>query len=412
MINDIPFCFKNKNEDYLIVDKLQEFCKENNLNTSLDKIELINSIIEFAKINSINSEKVLKWLDSTLKEGVKKLIITKLEGTRIYRNKTLENWIEIINKSFNINASNYIINGNHTNELNLCGYDFCISNDNSVEKVSLNYTIILKEQKNRNMPATNIIYPIFIDIYIESGYIIGRSKSKSSIFKFKKVTRDGREIDEETETVNCDKLINEAINYTIDKLDLKKEAIDVGLHRFKSMVHKMVDECTKTPIEIQEKLNQEQSYRRKFIRDFLNRQGISLLTEENYKNALEDLTILMEKYISINYKDKGIFTEDRYAYPIQISATDEDSSSVEETSLEDKPLQCTPIFFDNKKVIQKQKKCDDVVMVFKRKVKTYFTNKTFQAIIEVKKGSMHIDLRKYVLEEDIENVLSRIIRGN
>ena len=174
----------------------------------------------------------------------------------------------------------------------------------------------------------------------------------------------------------------------------------------------MVDECTKTPPEIQEKLNDEEVYRIKFIKSFLDRQGISLLNGENYKNALEDLNVLMEKYISINYEDNSIFTRDRYAYPIQISATDEDSSSVEETSLEDKPLQCTPIFFDNKKVIQKQKKCDDLIMVFKREIKTYFTNKTFKAIIEIKRGQMHIDLRKYVLEEDIENVLSRVIRCN
>ena len=168
----------------------------------------------------------------------------------------------------------------------------------------------------------------------------------------------------------------------------------------------------KTPAEIQEKLDEEECHRIKFVKSFLERQKIDLLRGENYKNALEDLAVLMEKYISINYEDKNIFTRDRYAYPIQISATDDDSSSVEETSLDDKPLQCTPIFFDNKKVIQKQKKCDDVVMVFKREVRTYFTNSTFQAIIEVKRGAMHIDLRKYVLEEDIENVLSRIIRCN
>lgn len=412
MIKDIPFCFKNKNEDYLIIGKLQEFCKDNDLKTSLDKIELINSIIEFAKINSVNSEKVLKWLDSTLKEGVKKLIITKLEGIQIYRNKTLEKWVEIIKEAYNINNSNYIINGSHTNQLKLCGYDFAINENNKVQKISLNYTIILKEQKNKYMPSANIIYPIFIDIYVDSGYIIGRSKSKSSICKFTTIERDGIKIDEETESVNCDKLINEAINYTIDKLKLKKEDIYAGSHRFKSMVHKMVDECTKTPAKIQKKLDEEKLYRIKFIKEFLNRQEINLLREENYKNALEDLTILMEKYISINYDDKNIFTADRYAYPIQISATDEDSSSVEETSLEYRPLQCTPIFFDNKKVIQKQKKCDNVVMVFNRNIKTYFTNKTFQAIIEVKKGSMHIDLRKYVLEEDIENVLSRVIRCN
>ena len=212
--------------------------------------------------------------------------------------------------------------------------------------------------------------------------------------------------------MNCDKLIGEAIDLSIEKLNVSKESVSVGLHRFKGIIHKIVDETTATPNEINEKLELEKGFRESFIKKFLERQGIDPLTGDNYKNAVEDLTVLMEKYISINYFDKDIFTKGRYGYPIQISATDEDASSIEETSLEDKPLQCTPIFFDNKKIIQKQKKCDNVIMVFKREPKTYFTNKTFQAIIEVKRGSMHIDLRKYVLEEDIENVLSRIIRCN
>lgn len=411
MITDIPFCFKDRNEEYLTIGKLQEFCKKNNLKTSLDKIELINSIIEFGKKSEDKSIKVYEWIDSTLKEGIKKLIIFKLNNTRQLMNKTEKEWIEIINNKFKIDKSNYILEYPHKNNISLCGYKF-IFNDGKVCKLELKYTILLKEQKKGRELPVNSIYPIFIDIYINEGYIVGRSKSKSSIFNFERIQLEDKTKDEITQGTNCDKLISEAINLTIEKFDVSKEAIPVALHRFKGVIHKIVDETTSTPNEINEKLELERDFRENFIKKFLERQGINPLIGENYKYAVKDLTILMEKYISINYSNKDIFTKDRYGYPIQISATDEDSSSVEETSLEDKPLQCTPIFFDNKKIIQKQKKCDNVTMIFKREPKTYFTNKTFQAIIEVKRGSMHIDLRKYVLEEDIENVLSRIIRCN
>ncbi|OSA95064.1 UNVERIFIED_ORG: hypothetical protein B2H93_06290 [Clostridium botulinum] len=411
MINDIPFCFKDRHEEYLTLGSLQEFCKNNNLKTSLDKIELINSIIEFSKIDENNSHKVCKWIDYTLKEGIKKLIIAKINNVRKLRYKTEDEWIEIINEKFQVYESSCILNYPHKNIISLCGYEFEFNN-NKVSKVNLKYTILLKEQKKKDQPPINIIYPIFIDIYVDEGYIVGRSKSKSSILKFQTIETDKKKIDDIIESMNCDKLINEALNLTMEKIDVSKEDVPTGIHIFKGIIHKMVDETTATPNEIKEKLDEEDGIRQSFIKNFLERQGINLLNGENYKNAIEDLTVLMEKYISINYSDKKIFTEDRYGYPIQISATDEDSSSVEETSLEDKPLQCTPIFFDNKKIIQKQKKCDNVVMVFKRTPKTYFTNKTFPAIIEVKRGSMHIDLRKYVLEEDIKNVLSRIIRSN
>ena len=411
MIEDIPFCFKDKHEEYLTLGSLQNFCKENNLKTSLDKVELINSIIEFAKINEDNSYKVCTWIEAILKEGIKKLIIVKISNIRRLKNKTKEDWIEIINDKFQLNEQNFILNYKHKNTMSLYGYELEFDDD-KVSKVNLKFTILLKEEKKKDQPQRNIIYPIFVDIYINQGYIVGRSKSKSSIFKFVTIEKNNTLLDEIIESMNCDKLINEAINLTIEKTEISKEDVPTGLHIFKSIIHKIVDETTATPEEIKEKLNNEEQIRKTFIKSFLERQGISFLDGENYDNAIEDLTVLMEKYISINYSNRDIFTENRYGYPIQISATDEDYSSVEETSLEDKPLQCTPVFFDNKKIIQKQKKCDNVVMIFKRIPKTYFTNKTFPVIIEVKRGSMHVDFRKYVLEEDIKNVLSRIIRNS
>ncbi|MHB9943256.1 hypothetical protein CF065_16955 [Clostridium sporogenes] len=407
MFTDIPWSFKDKNEDYLIIGKLQEFCKENKLPTSLDKVELINSVVNFAKSEKDNSEKLMEWLDNTLKEGVKKIILTKVESIGNLKNKKIKEWETLIKSTFNIEASSYIIDATHSTNLKLCGYNFFEVNGN-VDIVSLNFTILLKEKKKKDLPGDTIIYPIFVDIYLKKGYMIGRGKSKSSLFKFEEAE------DEEPicYSVNYEKLIKEAFEIIYYKLNIRNESIPSNIHTFKSAIHLMVDECTKTPKEIVKKLNEEEIYRKTFIEDFFRRQSINHLTNENYLEALEDLKIFMEKYISINSEDEKIFTTDRYAYPIQISATDSDFSSLEESSLETIPLQCTPIFFDNKKLIQKEKKCDNVSFMFKREPKTYFTNKIFPVIIEVKRGYMHIDFRKYVLEEDIKNVLSRIIGCN
>lgn len=411
MITDIPFCFKDRNEEYLTLGKLQEFCKINGLKTGLDKVELTASIVEFAKKSEENSSKVSIWMDATLKEGIKKLIICKVNNTRQHWNKTEDEWAGIINNIFNINTSSHLLEFKHENKMKLCGYKL-VSENGFVVKVEFLYSVLLKEYKNKNQEPATSIYPIYVDLYLKEGYIVGRSKSKSAIYRFEKIKNGDTTIDEISNSTNCDKLIDEAINITTKAVEIEKEDMSVSMHRFKTIIHKIVDETTHTPKEIKEKLDGEIIYIERFAREFLTRQGISIVEGENFTKAVEDLNIFMEKYISINYNDKKIFTNDRYGYPIKISATDEDSSSIEETTLEDKPLQCTPIFFDNKKIIQKQKKCDNLIMVFKRIPKTYFTNKTFQVIIEVKKGTMHIDLRKYVLEEDIDNVLSRVIRSN
>ena len=411
MITDIPFCFKDKNEEYLTLGKLQEFCKINGLKTDLDKVELTASIVDFAKKSEENSSKVSIWMDETLKEGIKKLIICKINNIRQYWNKTADEWEGIINNIFNINTSSHLLEFKHENKMKLCGYKL-VSENGSVVKVEFLYSVLLKEYKNKNQEPATIIYPIYVDLYLKEGYIVSRSKSKSAIYRFEKIKNGNTTIDEISNSTNCDKLIDEAINITIKAFEIEKEDMAVSMHRFKTIIHKIVDETTHTPKEIKEKLDGEIGYIERFAREFLTRQGISIVEGENFTKAVEDLNIFMEKYISINYQDKQIFTNDRYGYPIKISVTDEDLSSIEETTLEDKPLQCTPIFFDNKKIIQKQKKCDNLIMVFKRTPKTYFTNKTFQVITEVKKGTMHIDLRKYVLEEDIDNVLSRVIRSN
>ncbi len=405
MFNNIPFSFKNKNEEYFIINNIQQFCNENNLPTSLDKVELLNRIEEFGKMKDDNGIKVMSWADKCLKEGIKKILITSVEGTRRLRNRTSEEWKLIINRGFAIESCKYILEAENFQELKLCKYTVS-TNNNVVEKISFNFTILLKEQKGREDIYNTIIYPIFIDLYVQNSFIVGRAKSKSSLYKY---FNDDEQIGK---NISCDLLIQEAFSIIYEKLGITRASVPYNMDLLKRKLHKMVDECTNTPESIVIRLDREIEWREKFVKEFFFRQAIDITEGDYYKDALHDLKIFMEKYISITTKDKGIFTEDRYGYPIQISATDEDFSSVEETSSEEVPLQCTPIFFDNKRLIQKQKKCDNVLFVFKRNPQIYFTRKSYRCIIKELKGYLHLEFRKYVLEEDIDNVLSRIIGNN
>ncbi len=405
MIKDIPFCFKDKNEDYLVIESLQTFCKDNNLHTVGDKMKLIENIVEYANLSEENEEIVLEWIDTVLKEGIKKIIISKILYSTEIVNKTIEEWKEMINDKFSIYDSKHIITGIHTNDIKLQTYKLEESNG-FVEKISLIFTILLKEEKNKGVTQT-IIYPIFIDIDIKNKYIIGRAKSKSSISKFKMYKNGEEEIIKST---TCDKLTLEVFEILKSKFDIEEESKERRDHIFKGRIHSIVDECTRTPKEIMDKIETESDNINAFVKNFFSRHDINPFSDENYNNAIDDIKVFIEKYLSINYEDQSIFTQDRYAYPTKIAATDSDFSSIDESSSDNKPLQCTSIFFDNKKLIQREKKCDNVVFIFKREQKLYFTNKTFSVILEVKKGRMHIDFRKYTLEEDINNVLSRIIR--
>ena len=92
--------------------------------------------------------------------------------------------------------------------------------------------------------------------------------------------------------------------------------------------------------------------------------------DEQYKDDLEaDVLNLVEKYLSISYPDKSIFIDGRDAYPLKIIATDEEESHLEQASGLERPLQSKAIFFDNKKMMQKNRKCDGVIFSFEKKEK-------------------------------------------
>ena len=215
------------------------------------------------------------------------------------------------------------------------------------------------------------------------------------------------------DSTDCEKLRIECFNIITSKILFLQIMCGANtMDSFKRKVHRMIDECTKTPKEISDKINSEEINIEKFVKNFFEEHGISFVERDNFKNATEDIKIFMEKYLSISQSNKNIFTENRYAYPIRIGATDSELSSVDEVSSDQTPLQCTSIFFDNKKILNKERKCDHVKFIFVRNKIKYFTMETFPVNIEVKRGYLYLEFKQYTLEEDIENVLSRIIRNS
>ena len=133
------------------------------------------------------------------------------------------------------------------------------------------------------------------------------------------------------------------------------------------------------------------------------------LQDSQVSDVCDDIKNIVEKYLSITWKDKSIFTKDREAYPIKLNATDDEASRVEQVSGFAQPLQTKTVFFDNKKMLYKNQKCDNIELKWKRKNTKYF-NDSFNVNLSVDgKGVCILKFREYVVREDIENVLSKII---
>ena len=77
----LPDTFKEKNEDYIVVNAMKNFIKcRPNMKCKLreNRAELIKSITDYANKSDVAREETLNWIDSVVREGIKDLYIMKL----------------------------------------------------------------------------------------------------------------------------------------------------------------------------------------------------------------------------------------------------------------------------------------------------------------------------------------------
>lgn len=405
----IPISFRDKNENYLTKGSLQKFCKKHKLPTSEDKMDLIAYIEEFASLNSDNEEIVLEWLETVLKEGAKHIIIRKCDIPKVYQEYTEKRWEEFIDNQFGEIPQQFICGGVHYNTHKCLNYQFEYTEDNKLKSIDFSYTIELLEYKKGVSTPQKITYPIFVDVDLINKVMIGRVKSKNNIYEY--VLEGDGYPRPNIDKAQPFKLVTRIMHEIADNLLISFESIEKSKSRWASNLFELINECTQTPPEIINAINTEQNNINSFITGFFERHNISLIERENLIKAREDLNIFMEKFLSINLGNEEIFKEGRIAYPVRIAATDTDYTSVEQSTSNRRPLQATAVFYDNKKILLRQKQCDKISMVFKREKQPYFTNEEFLIIFEIKKGYCLIKSESYLLEEDIQDVLLRIIRA-
>lgn len=403
----IPLCFKDKGEYYLTTGPLQVFCKNNKLPTNEDRTELIKYIEKFANENEDNQIIVLEWLEELLKEGVKHIYVRKCFFPSYLEECTEEVLESIIKEKLGDIEQEYIIGGTHSNQLKCLSYTYEY-NEDKISKICFTYSMMLAELKKGKTSHNKIIYPIFIDIDFNNKVVIGRAKSKNGIYEFK--YGDQGQFIPNIEKANTFKLVTKIMNEIALSLDITYETKDRSRHIWSSNFYELINECTQTPEEVEFAINGEEAIIEEFIQNFFVRHNISPINKDNYIKAKEDIKLFMEKYLAINLDNEAVFKENRVAYPIKIATTDTDLTSVEQCTANRRPLQASPVFYDNKKILLRRKQCDKISLVFKREKKTYITNDEFVITLEVKGGYCVIQTVSYLLEEDIQDVLSRVIR--
>lgn len=176
--------------------------------------------------------------------------------------------------------------------------------------------------------------------------------------------------------------------------------------QFKKLLYSMREKYTQTPTEIADLMTAKAGQIENVVNCIMS--DICNLTPKHREDVNSSILNMIEKYFSISYSNKKIFTQERDAYPLKLTATDEEESKVEQTVAMEEPLQSKAIFFDNKKMLQKNQACDGVVFKFKR-INPLYYSKWFKVKIIIKKDCCTLKFTEYTMEEDIINVLFSFI---
>lgn len=399
----IPYTFANEEESYITIPALRRFAKENrryDLRTTVDRPQLMIDIENYANQSTENKEVVLDWLDQVLVEGIKEVQIKYLDDSFPISFLADDAYVNGILLPKLVDSNYCHLCGTYEETLQIYRYEIIPTSEYGRRiKVYLGKLISTFDKRKKRDAITP--YPIFVEIFVDKGLIVARSKSKSGMYKY----MNPFSLEAATSTT-AEKQMGDAIRYVCGLFSMETASNYVACERFKRQLYFMLEKYTTTPNEIKT-LIEDKSHEIEQIVDVLMK-GICNLPEGYREDVYSNLLNTVEKYFSISYPDKRIFTRDRDAYPLRLNATDEEDSRVEQTAAMEEPLQSKAIFFDNKKMLQKSQSCDGVSFMFNR-INTLYCTKQFRVKVYISKDFCTLKFTEYTMEEDIIHVLFSLI---
>lgn len=385
-------------DDYIHSSKLKNFCSSHNMPVSENKPELLKRIINYAgdDENAINYKETYNWLLDTIKSGSKEFCLKRI----YFPEESIENLEQIIEEKYTQCPRKNILSFKNTESFQLVDYKIENNDQGIASKISFLFSRMVLEGDKEFEKGHRIIYPVYIDMYIEEGFVVGRYKPKTIIYKCSENDTIYKEnkfkpFDETTELIQ-----------QLEKI-LKTEGMDVNPgQRFGKMMYKVYEKYSFTPVDIQSQIDLMKRQRDAFVDNVFETLELNVI---NKAKAKIDLDIFLEKFVSINGDREKIFTEDRDAYLIKISSDDIlQMTRIDTASTGNRPLQCSETFFDGKKSILNTKECKNLNLCYNRK-RGYLGSFTVQFSISKSWGV----IKMYYVpeEEDIQNVLQTIFEN-
>ncbi len=409
----LPHIIENVKEEYITLPALKSFVKANGIpapkeseSSNANKAAYINAVSCFADISSENQENVLNWIDSVVKEGIKEIQIEnvplKPEMELLFTNKSS---VRYHLESYLSGKNHHLAGNTYGNEYDLVRYD--LINDVHGKCITLLFCRGMRYYDAKTGYSGNVEYPIFVDYYYERGWLMIRYKSRSGLYDLMPEETTLEEL--LRHSISLNKEIKKIYNRTERILSFDDIGINSASNVLREKFYRVLDRYTQTPSEIAEVIKNNQSGMKAVTMAIMQ---MCSLPEQFQRKVETDIQNLIEKYLSITWPDKSVFSHDRDAYPIRLSATDEEESKVDQSSAtSNEPLQSKEVFFDNKRMLENQRQCDNLTLIWKRTSRIYYSESTFPVRLSEKGGKCTLSFKKYVAEEDILNVLFALIEA-
>lgn len=413
----IPDTYYQNNEDYITLPAIRRFVDahpDGKFRRTAIRKELLDDILSYAEQSDECAEAVLSWIDEVLQEGIKdiylqyaplpeemELLFTTQAGIekhlRAYTSSTLNQHM-----CMNQYGKDYVL------------VSAVYSKDEYGRRITFTYCKKLHIYDRIKHSSKPIDYPVTADYFLDQYWLLVRAKPRSNLYLYEP---DGFNL-EVAETTTTEKEIH-SVMYLVGRIlgvEIQKNAgksATTGL--LKNKIFNLLDKYSQTPTEIAAVISaHDEQVKGIFstIQNICTIPDLCTLPKQMQEDVVGDISNIIEKYLSINWRNKEIFIKDRDAYPIRISATDEEESKVEQTAASTEPLQTKALFFDNKKMLYKSRSCDGATFRWTRKKPISLQNPYFCVRIAVNpKGECVFKFSEYTAKEDIENVVFSIISG-
>ena len=389
-------------DNYLQNPIMRRFLKEHNLELVSTRADYINSIERFSEISEENKAIVCKWLLKIVKEGSKEICYRKIHGIG-ERHRDVSVVEAMIKEAFPECPRQNVLAYRNSEEWKMIDYNFYMD-EGEIQKIEFTFSqLYLCGEEGKNGETT--VFPIFIEVYLNEGFVISRAKAKSTLYPYDANNPMLLGISRINTMAVAVAAIDQIINIFEFTTERDKQKVK---NENSQMLYKLYEQYSFTPADVEEKIDTQNGLIFSFVNQLF---GDLSLDIRNKEKALVDTRILVEKYISINGDNENVFKQDRKAYLIKISSDDElDLTSIDTKSEKSIPLQCTEAFFDSKKSVIKGKKCKKLNMVFKRNDEKYLTGNIRQLEVQfgTQKNYGYVKTLQYAEEADIQNVLQAI----